>query len=291
MKTTWSFVIVILFLFMSPGCAGPRRQMVETMRGSDFRVSLEQKVENGEVIRGRFAHPGDISEHAIVFLLEELVYLDKSPIMGTPVKAAVFTKTEVSRLAPAICTAIHKADSGQWVRFLSIGREQGLVFKKKLKTEGVFFVDPNGSINVVFLYIKEPVPIDGPPALAFSRREPFEHDPAASECSLVVEKGYMRYHKENGRVFHNWIEIDGTALFKEAEKTVKEGGTAVGVSKGEPAPGEPLPARSREIKKDWNTEEQRIWQRLKFLKSLYEEELITREEYEKRKKELLDKIE
>jgi hypothetical protein len=206
-----------------------------------------------------------------------------------------------------LADSLAKAGPSQRIRFISFNQGKTWIFSTPRKTEGVIFVEPAGRLNIAFNFINakrestETSAIDA----VYSSRDPL--DMKISDTPLSATAPYEELHEyKSGEKAPMWIVADLEKL-KEAARmepapAVDTGEKAAPVvaPKGEikavpvvapkaeikAAPVEKPAARQASedmLKKD-------IKDKLKFLKELLDEGLISEEDYAAKKQELLDKI-
>jgi hypothetical protein len=210
-------------------------------------------------------------------------------------QSPVFQAVEIDRLAPVLALTLAKADTSQRIRFTSFNQGEALVFSVPRKTEGVFFIEPAGRLNIAFSYINynrqpsEATAIDP----IYSSVDPLKIK--TSETTISATSPYAELYKfETGKQAPMWVVADLEKL-KQSSSTV----TVPTVQATE----EPLPTvaprveiKDTPVKKTETNQavedmfQEDIRNKLKYLKELFDEGLISENDYAVKKKELLDKI-
>lgn len=262
-----TFILVLLCFGLSARAELFTRSKKIYRQGSDTWV----KITPGNKKLQPFDHPHQFTEEAMERYLAAIRYFRPSLPLLTGKKGSewdLLTAEESARIAPYLVKALAQAGPGEWVDF-SIGVYRGGTLLGTFRqSDGVMFVK-NGELNLAFRNLslrKSP----GDASTAF--------DPTRSYGSQVrIAPGPGQQLKQTttpkGKTSEpiNWVVMSAAEppLLRPAaqpETESKEAG---------PAPA-PAPASARE--------------RLKELKQLYDDGLISREEYEKKREEILKQL-
>ena len=233
------------------------------------------------------AHPATISADELTRVLGSLEFIERG-LLGRSSRNPVFSSEEIAVLSPLLAAALGRADASEQLRFASFSRRGGTL-SQLLKTEAVSFIDGEGRLNVAFVGIHEFAGADADffDFLALSDRDP-----------LVVERSLLRLADDAaGWTVREerplWARHDPTTPLPVAPARSPAAAPAAPEPVVPPAAAEaedrtaaiaapPAPARTMETE---------IRQRLEFLKGLYEDGLISEEEYEQQRREALRRLE
>nr|WP_320116121.1 hypothetical protein [uncultured Desulfuromonas sp.] len=278
-------VLAGLVPLLLSACAHLQSAQTPVVRHYHHAVVLESSAD------AVFNHPQDLDVAVLKGLLARLNYVGTSGLVSEPTTMAVFQPAEIERLAPALQQALHDASAKQWVRFVSFGQKQGVLFNSSRKTEGVLFFSPDNQVNIAFSFINAKRAPSETSAIyhQFATLNPLEID--ASETPLVVEEsGVHLKHSANGRRASMWLEADLQTFadyLMDKELSVPE-------SSVEPTIVFPLKRGDALVKEEvtapFTAEQQRqqqIIQKLRFFKRLFDEGLISLREYEEQKANVL----
>jgi len=263
-------VIALLCAAFLPatGCGGPRWEYSVVEENRNQIIRIQHTLEDGRIEAQGYRHPADVDVEAMAFFLGELFYLERElPVIGERKKTPVFQDGEIERLAPALSRALREADADGRVAFTSFNTGGGLVFERRRRTDGVVFVDPENRINIAFSWINTELPTDDADAAALG--EPPDNPLALKDARapLAADGSTIRpAMREDGRPYPMWIMADLSGLEAAAPDV------------GGP---EPLPEKDHR---------ETIRSQLEYLRDLHEDGLISDEEYEDKRKELIDAI-
>lgn len=233
------------------------------------------------------AHPAAPSADELAMALGGLDFVERG-LLGRRSRNPVFDSEEVAVLSPLLAEALGRADASEQVRFASFSRRGGTL-SQLLKTEAVSFIDGENRLNVAFVGIHEFAGADADffDFLALSDRDP-----------LVIDRSMLRLADD----VPGWTVREDRPLWARHAPTtplpVDPGPSPTAV----PAAPEPVvqpPAAEADERTPAisappaapATLEAEIRQRLEFLKGLYEDGLITEEEYEGQRREALSRLE
>lgn len=288
-------VLLILCTALTAACTNTKWVRATVANQHEFNVALEQSEQKGVVVGKHYAHPYQINASDLAKLMKDLKYSKPGGLMSSETESPVFLEDEIDRLAPALAEALAKADAGQRIRFTSFNQQKMLLFSAPGKTEGVVFIEPAGQLNIVFNVINAKRQASETSAINpnFSKIDPLKIK--SSDTALSVTGPYTELHKfDTGEPAPMWLVADleklQAAVSSSPLPTVKtgEGGAPAAAPKigikdspvAKPAPDQAPDVALKEA----------IKIKLKYLKELLDEGLISEQDYTAKKKELLDNI-
>ena len=298
-KTAALFIIITIAAFLS-GCGTARWVRTPLLEGSRTTINLEHRVEKGQILAQQYDHPYRMALQDMEKLLGDLTYRERAVLIDGQKQIPVFQAEEVAALAPALTDALAKATPDQRIQFTSFNKGGGLLFKNTRKTEGVLFVAPKDRINLAFNMINaDAVDADSED----SPRIYTNYDPLkikSADTDLVPDSLYAETRMlENGKPAPMWVVVDAAKLTEAVAAAPKPAPAPV----VEPAPAMTAPKPAVAVQPATVTPpapagtvpqeatQEYIKNKLKYLKGLYEDGLISEPEYLAKKKKLLDKIE
>jgi hypothetical protein len=242
-------------------------------------------MEDDSIIKQNYDHPYDIDLPALEKFLIELMYTEQVGLFNKGAETPVFQPVEIERIAPALVEAMAKASPDQRIFFTSYNRGKALLFETTRKTEGIIFIEPNDKLNIAFGLINFDVEPNDTNEMAdsLSRIEPLTLQ--SSGTPLVPSLSYAKHYTlENGEQLPMSMTADigklRASLAAEPKQPVSPKTiTEIEKTSAPPAVSQPEIDQKQRIKKD-----------LGYLKELFDEGLISKEEYETKKKEILDNI-
>ena len=299
------FIMIIASVVLFTACAGSRWVRTPVVKDRDFVIAFEQREENGAVVTGAYAHPVDIAPDDLARLMRELTYVEQAGLMVGKTTGNVFQAQEVDRLAPALADALKDADGSQRIRFTSYNRGRGLIFSVSRETEGVVFAEAGNRLNIAFARINSRIEPDDAVAFPedFSGMDPLQIHRADTVLTPLSPYGRIK-QRDTGEDIPMWMTVDvdamkqvdvnapdvtiGAPIGREPSADVSGSKqVAPAAESGSPAaagPVEPSPPDSDESIRE------EIKNKLKYLKALLDEGLISRQDYDAQKAELLKKI-
>jgi len=278
-------------VFLS-ACSNTRWIRKTIIKNSDFIVTLEQHQVDGSIIGQAYDHPYDIDLTVLKTLMGDLTYIEQVGWMGKEEEKPVFQTVEIERLAPVLANTLTKADASQRIRFRSLNRKKGLIFSVSRETEGVLFIQPDNRLNIAFNFINSEIDFNEAPAVpsSYSLVDPLKIK--NSDTTIHPSAPYATLHRfETGKPAPMWVVAD----LEKLKRT----------NTGKPVPNtedkkEILPAAAPESKIPETATEtpapaindtlEVIKNKLKYLKELLDEGLISEKDYNAKKAELLDQI-
>jgi len=267
MKKT-AVVLLSLFtlsLFVLTGCASKTIHTPIFEKGEEH-VWLEQH-SNGATGTG-YDHPVEIE---VVQVKTILASIKTENLFFSKWKEGenVFNDEEASRLAPLLSEALGKANSNQWINFSILVIRDGYVGKTDHLTDGIAFVK-EGKINIVFLNINHEIIIANMERPYDRKKKRNYGDPRLITSTdyfvrLLSDpaKGYSKPSTEH----NNWIIIDPNKVL-EARLQEKE------------------ETKMEKVK----TQSLNVSERLKILQELKDEKIITEEEYQQKRKAIIEDL-
>jgi hypothetical protein len=315
---------VVLIALFAAGCGKGDWKDSAVAKDDGIVVRLEQQMKDGQVVDQNYQHPIEIDPFTMSWLLDDLRYIPKSTLIGGSGETPVFKQYEIDRLAPALSEALQMADSSRRVHFTSYNTSKELLFEKPAKTEGVMFVDSAGTLHIAFSWINVLLDIDGKPQ---SPRASHKFDVLTlkdTEAKIVAAKPYMStYRLEQGKTASMRLAINLDHLRAMVSRQVQQqtgyqysqpagayGKDYQPVKKAstthemqtpqasEPAmkspesrhPEQRVQAAPAPLPQDLETRREQVRIHLKYLKEIYEEGLITEDEYDQQRKKTLEAL-
>jgi hypothetical protein len=221
-------------------------------------------------------HPVDIDLMTLARILGDLSYSEKTFVTRDEKELPVFQETEVDRLVTVLSGALGSAGENQRVVFTSFNKGGGLLFEKQRKTEGLMFVDGKGHLNIAFSEINKELPNDEKAAASVKQPVINTLEVRVSRTPLVTSHDYIHpQFQEDGKPYPMWISIDLTAMEK-CRKNNFSGSSRCPASIHQHPPN---PTNREDLRS-----------RLQYLKSLFDEGLISEQEYDESRRKLIDTI-
>ncbi len=268
-------LILMAALIVVSGCSSGRWVRSELDSADDhdhIEIYLEHRVEEDATLRQGFEHPFTIAEHDLSFLLCGLLRWN-SKLLSEDEVVRVFETSEVAALAPALTRALAAASADERIRFVSHDWEGGLLSSNKRVTQGVLFVEPDGCLNIAFIEIDEEI---RPNDYAQIGREQAIREPTGitSSSRPLAERSWLAIQpRADGEgVYPLWCAIDLEKARSEMT-SAREAATKTEAATLSPPEESPRAAAIKE--------------KLKLLKEMLDEGLITENDYEQKKTELL----
>ena len=259
------FLISTLLLGLVAGCSFTREKK---LRSDGFTLMYKSKSAGGHEIADMKLASVKVSEDEILRQLRSIQY-EELALFGK--KRAVFTRKQANRIGGLIAKALNKS-SGNKIIYYELDTPDGA-------TEGTVFA--NGKVlNWRFSSIRGRV---------FSNRS---FNGWGGSNWILLPSSRQRYHV-TGRLLgkvakKNWIKVPlsrNSARELEEEKEYRDPIPSQKPRKQRRVPAEPsrkqAPTRNKPSDKE-------LEKKLQFLKGLYEKNLVDEEEYNRKRKELLD---
>lgn len=286
-----TFLLLMIAVFAS-ACTSTKWVRTTVAEQHGFNVALEHYQEKGSIVPQHYDHPYEMTASRLERLMRDLNYVEKGE---SEKPGPVFQAVEIERLAPVLAETLAKADAGQRIRFTSFNQGKTWILSYPRKTEGVIFVEPPGRLNIAFNLINSRLQTSEINAIdpIYSSADPLKIE--ESDTPLSSLPPYAALHKfEAGGQAPMWVVADlerlkgsvGTAAPPVIDAT--EETAPAPVPKAETK--EPPIEKAAPVQVPAGTREESIKNKLQFLKELLDEGLISEEDYNLKKKELLDKI-
>ncbi len=304
-------VLLLLTVGIITGCATGRWVNDPIISDQYVKVGLEHRVGDDAVSNPQYRHPVQMDPAQVRQLLTGLTYQESAVLLGKPKIEPVFQDFELARLAPGISEALAKAGPRERVAFTSFNKGGGLLFAKRRITQGVIFMDPEDLLNIAFTCINCETRPDEP---LNRSSDPLQRDPleiTKTERPLMLQHPFTTIHMDaDGRLHPDWVVIDLDEFSASAARgpvnpvpasppAAEEPGLKAPAPQVPQAPDAAVSAREAEPELQaapdqtgsrWNSQKEKIKREFSLLKELYDEKLITSEEYEARKAKLLDQL-
>jgi len=289
-------IALLISVALLSACASSKWTRTTIDKQYEHIVSLEQHQDEVPQQQVR-AHELNIAD--LKKLMGDLQYTEPAGLMKKNKQSPVFQQTEIERLAPLFVDALAKAGAGQRIRFISFNQDEGLVFSVSRKTEGVIFIDLDGQLNLAFNYINANRLTSETSALyaSYSNIDPVNI--TTSDITISSPPAYAELHKfATGKPAPLWVVADLAKLketistvtlptVKTAEQSPLESAPKTGAIASPAEKTAPAIATEASLQADL---QQDIKNKLKYLKELLDEGLISEKDYTAKKAELLDKI-
>jgi len=254
-------VFFVLFLGLALGSFGCSKAGFQTSdiyrRGAEDAVMLVWETdEDGAVLPGAYNHPVTIDEEKVRTALSKLTYSEHIFFKWRE-KGSVFYEDEIDKIAPPIVRALSKATKDQWASFEVTSYKRDLLFKSKRLSSGWVWHEA-GKLHLVMGNFRlelshESEPFKGDPRTRFRLgTNRIDPGPFHAVPPVVPEDPFLKKNH------HNWVVIDLAAVPEKKEDPV-----AV--------------RRSAE-------------ERLEELNRLLEKGLITQEEFDQKRKVILEEL-
>ncbi|MBC2715365.1 MAG: SHOCT domain-containing protein [Desulfobacteraceae bacterium] len=288
-------VLLIISAAFFSACSSSKWVRTTVVKQRDFIVNLEQRQEEGIIIQQNYEHPYKLGLPDLEKLMGDLTYVEQIGLMNTDKQNPVFQAVEIDRLAPVLADTLAKADATQRIRFTSFNRGKALIFSVSRETEGVIFIESGKRLNIAFNFINseiDPTETNVYPS-SHSKVDPLKIK--TSYATISPTDPYAELHKfESGEQSPMWVVADLEKL-KEAINTEP---VPIGEVKEEAPPAAAPESKSANTETEKTTPaqasenllQQDIKDKLKYLKELLDEGLISEKDYNAKKMELLDKL-
>ncbi len=268
-KNIGFLVLLICFIsFNFSGCGG-KRTGEKTLEVEDFKLGYTNKADGGpEVSELELQHPFKISENQLLRQMARLYY-ENYALLGE--EGRIFTKKDMLLMKRLLTKALNSARKENIITF-DVNSDEG-------NTVGILFAS-NGNLNWRFQEIRGV-------KYSLTRNRIARYGTA---WRLVPKKG-QRYHTSSkllgAKQETNWI-VSRLGPIKKRYRVIKKRSTS-------PRPSESNSTKMAPSVKDSETPssnptiDPKLEEKLRFLKQLYQNQLIDEEEYQKKRKDLLDR--
>lgn len=262
------FLAAIMIALMFAGCSSTHKSAGKTLTTEGLKLRFTDKAQAGrEIDRLTLAHPVSISERQVIYHMVALTY-ENYALLGKA--RPVFTKDDINKAKRLLTKALNKGHPQNIIGFeveSEEGTTQGELFATKGKLHWRFFEIRGVRYSINRSSVKQ----------------------QGNAWRMVPNKG-QTYHISDqllgSKKWTNWIEAKIDLPPPANLKTVRprQNGSNPGAAQSAPPPSQPGGSTlSAPAKTTAELEE-----KLKFLKYLYENQLIDEQEYQKKRKDLLD---
>jgi hypothetical protein len=187
------------------------RGAVVLWAGNDQWIKIEQQDDSGA---GPSAHPAHLSTDEVTSALASLRVVITDKDSGTETQRTVFTREELSNLAPQVAAGLAKAGPQQDVTFSTIGSHAlsagGVVKDPGVNAGRIFYRE--GKLNVIFGELQSNYRkknLYGQRTDDFTpRREGSRVKTSKQKFSLVAAPGIEFHAMSGGAVRNDWVMID-----------------------------------------------------------------------------------
>ena len=298
------FLLLFLVALFLPACAGTPGGRTPVVQQHEYVVALEDVPENSQTAALPYGHPLEVDLAVLERLLRDLRYVEKGGLMSREEQGPVFQASEIERLAPALQEALAKAGPRQRIRFVSFNRAEAVLFFVTRKTEGVMFVDKDGRLNLAFNAINVNRQTDETSTLSYRYSVVDPLTIKSAQTTLVSDLPHIQAHTfETGGAAPMWIEANLsrslTGIDESPEPSLEKPEIISPAPAPAPAPVPSVPTvQPRDLEPPSETPAPKtvgmgndeIRNRLRFLKELQNEGLISEQDYQRKKLELLDRV-
>ena len=288
-------VLLIVSAFFLSACTSSEWVRTTVAKEYDFIVTLEQHPQKENVALQKYAHPYHVDLASLGKLMGDLTYNEEAGLMSSEKKSPIFQAVEIDRLVPALADALAKADANQRVRFSSFNQGKALLFTVPRKTEGVIFVESGGRLNLAFNSINSDRQASETTAFYASIPKVDPLKIKTSDTPISPTASYVALHTfETGKQAPMWVVANLVKLKDTISTSPVANAKATQQVSPEAAPEAGIVGLPVDRAVDGQTSQDKlnvdIKNKLKYLKELRDEELISEQDYNSKKMELLDKI-
>jgi hypothetical protein len=258
------FLIVLVFA----GCQSTHKSAGKKLNAQDFTLTYTDKAQaGGKIAELTLQHPLPITERQMLFHLVALRYENYSLLSNV---RPVFTKNDIQKIKRLLTKALNKAHAQNIIGF-EVESERGT-------TKGELFAS-GGKLHWRFFEIR-----GAKYSLTGSKLARY-----GTTWRMVPKKGQKFHVTEKllgTKQWTNWIEaqidLPVPANLKTARPEKQRAKSSAAASELPLAPMIPPKAAAPQ------NNQADLKEKLKFLKHLYENQLINQQEYQKKRKDLLD---
>ncbi len=291
--TSLKFVSLLLLITLTFGCSLslPKKTYKKssivgaTINDQNASVEIREELdEQGNVIKKNFNHPYYFTGSGLANILSSIYYKKKSLIKGSTGRRKLFRQEELQTIIPPIISAFSMATDSQDILVFSTSDK--ILLSDRQSYFSMFITDSD--LNIVFSTIQSKKNLTDGRAFRKSNKNKFK-DPLdvkrSSRWSLIPMGGQRL---ASGR--KNWLIVDlGSSLFGVADSDSKNS------INNSIQTGSNIRAIERKIRTDKNfiaekRKYQGVREKLRELRDLRDEELISEKDYDAKKKELLNKF-
>jgi len=284
-----------IFIFMSAvflsACSTSRWVPTPVLSEQNFTVTLEHYMDEDQIIKQNYDHPYNINPLTLKKFLTDLVYIEESGFWEIQTENPVFQEIEVDHLLPALAQAMADATPDQRIHFISYNKIRRLLFSNRQKTEGVIFIEPGNRLNIAFAHINVEIDPENNQVLPESITQVDPLKVASSDTFLLPPPRYAAQQTDNnGESIPMWIVANLDKFQANQTSTPKPlpQGKAPNTSLKTTTETGKIQAKPAAELQNRENQYERIRNKLAYLKKLYEDGLISKQDYEAKKKEILD---
>lgn len=296
MKSTAWLIAAVMALSLTIGCSKAGIVRTEVFKDGKDQVSIAGEVDKDENIIGRgYEHPA-VLEEALVRSGLELVEFQEFSFFTWRKSKRVFIESEVDKLAPVLVDAFAQLKADQWIEFSVTARKRDYLWRTPRVTDGWMFID-EGRLNIVLNNLNFEL-IDYDERQLGDPRKNF----TIASYRLVTDENMVKPEIDKSEAMYkyehaNWIKLDLSAVPVAVEPELPEGEeTVVSAEETEPVEqpeSEAAPEAAAETAPEAvepSAGQKEIKDRLTELQELLDAGLITEEEYELKRKEILEDL-
>ena len=267
-------LIFCALLIAMVGCSKAGIKEMDIYKAGQDQVALVWETDKaGVVVPKNFSHPHTFTRGEIEALLSEVTYQEYSFFKWRHDKK-VFIESERQKLSAGLVEAFGKADSNHWVRFAVTAKKRDFLLPTRRLTDGYMWVKDGKFVvvlgNLNYEIAEEEDPYYGDPRNRFSLGS-LRLTTKDGITAPKVDAADPMLKREHG----NWVELDINMLLMRGESIEET-----------PEAEKPAVKEPETPEKDNRTLEERLEE----LKSLLDKGLISEEDYERKKKELLEQL-
>ena len=287
------FISLLLLLSLATGCYSynkktPRKSNIVGATVNDHNTSVEIREEldeNGNVIKKNYNHPYYFTAGGLTNILSSIFYTQKNLMLGTKGKQRLYQKAELQVIIPPILSAFSMANDSQDILVFSTVDK---VLLADAQSYFSMFIS-NNELNIVFSDIQNKKSVNDGRSFRKSNKnkfkDPFEVKRSGRWNLIPMEGQRFAPGHQNWLIFDlssNLFGVAGNGSSNNANNNLSQ-----------------TDSRSRTIERKVRTSNnfiektekyQDVRDKLKELKVLSDEGLISDEDYELKKKELLNEF-
>ena len=291
--TSLKFVSLLLLITLTLGCSLSLPKTTHkkssivgaTINDQNASVEIREELdEQGNGIKKNFNHPYYFTGSGLANILSSIYYNQKSLIKGSKGRRKLFRQEELQTIIPPIISAFSMATDSQDILVFSTSDK--VLLSDRQSYFSMFITDSD--LNIVFSTIQSKKNLTDGRAFRKSNKNKFK-DPMdvkrSSRWSLVPMGGQRL---ASGR--QNWLIVDlGNSLFGVADSN-SENSNNNSIQTGSNVSAIEKKIRTNKSFIQEKKKYQGVREKLRELKDLRDEELISEKDYDAKKKELLNKF-
>ena len=273
---------LLAFLPTLAGCSSYPWEYRVLYAKSGTLLYVEHQEKDAKEVPLGYLHPVRISAEKMRALLSQVVYKYR-PLIGKDEDKLLFSAEEVAALSAPMALASGTLTPNERLRFLVMRDNWTSAFTGPKATSGVLFVEKGGVLNFALDRIRENVSVGeggGPESVSFSH-EPTEYRRA--DALIPFPGTELHVDAETGQRFPRWLEVRVATLTYTPPGPAPVAATA-------PVTGTAPPAPAKEPGATDDTRYSKLKARLKDLKRLKAEGLLTDEEYQAQFEKIMSEL-